>query len=352
MKKKTKNKLMILFVVMLIIGGGILFTFSQLQQPNTNKKIVYEVKPNAHLKDVLQDLEKEEIIKNSFIAYQYARIFKNVHLITGKFELDSNTNLDQILVKLSDSTQLVNEDYKLVLPDGKWAIHYAQIISEKTGIDKQIILNKWNDVDYITKLREKYWFLKDITQSNHAKVLLEGYLLGNTYQVSPNMDIENITEMILDYTNTVLSNHKNILQTQNIHDILVKSSLVQYEASKEEDMKKVAGVIENRLAQNQKLELSVTVCYSLYENLSDWKQCETSYDLDSPFNTYLYSGLPPTPINNPSAMAINATLNYEKHDYYFFVADVCGDGSVYYSKTYEEHLEKVDQYLTQKGCIN
>lgn len=343
---------MFLFVVLLVIGGGILFTFSQLQQPNTNKKIVYEVKPNAHLKDVLQDLEQEEIIKNSFIAYQYARIFKNVGLITGKFDLDSNLSLDQILTKLSDTSQLVNEDYKLVLPDGRWAMHYAQIISEKTGINKQDILNKWNDVEYIAQLRQKYWFLKDITQSNHSKVLLEGYLLGNTYQIAPSMNIENITEMILDYTDKVLSNHKDALQKQNIHDILVKSSLVQYEASKEEDMKKVAGVIENRLSKNQKLELSVTVCYALYEQLEDWKQCETNYELDSPFNTYLNVGLPPTPINNPSAVAINATLNYEKHDYYFFVADVCGDGNVYYSKTYEEHLEKVDKYLTQKGCIN
>lgn len=353
MMKNRKNTIRnILFLLLLVVSSVFVFTLFQLQPLNTNKKIVYELKENATLKEVLRELEEEKLIKNSFISYQYAKILKKPNLISGKFEISSNSTVDEILDQISDSSKLIHDHLLVTLPDGKWAIHYAQIISEKTGLNKQEILDKWNNTEYIESLKKKYWFLKDITKSEHAKVLLEGYLLGNTYQITPNMKIEEITEMILDYTNRVLSEYRTVIENQNIHDLLVKASLVQYEASSKEDMKKVAGVIENRLAKDQKLELSVTVCYSLYDALQDWKQCETNPNLDSPFNTYLHKGLPPTPINNPTALAVEATLNYEKHDFYFFVADVCGDGTVYYSKTYEEHLEKVDKYLTQKGCIH
>lgn len=352
MKKKTKTALALLTIIVLIASSAFFYVKGQLSAPNTNHKVIYELKANSSLETVLKDLEEAKIIRNALISTQYARLFKDVQLKQGKFELSSNSSLDALLDQLSNNTTYVDNKIVLYLPEGKWAIHYAKAIQTLTGIDYQAILNKWNDPEYVSKLREKYWFLKDITQSNHAKVLLEGYLSANTYFLEENMSIEEITEMILNQRLVELEPYKVQLSNRNLHEVFTKASLVQYEASKKEDQHKVAQVIENRINANQRLELSVTVCYSLYENLNDWKDCETNATIDSPFNTYLNSGLPPTPINNPTIDAIDAVLNPTPHDFYYFVADVCGDGSVYYSKTYEEHLEKVDTYLTKKGCIN
>ena len=89
-----------------------------------------------------------------------------------------------------------------------------------------------------------------------------------------------------------------------------------------------------------KLQSSVTVCYALYDNFNDPKDCETNPELDSPYNTYMNEGLPVGPILNPGEEAFQAVLNPDrKGGYLFFAADIYGDGKVYYSKTYEEHQQ-------------
>ena len=128
----------------------------------------------------------------------------------------------------------------------------------------------------------------------------------------------------------------------SIHDVITLASVVQFEAGKEEDMRMISQVFLNRMDIGMRLESSVTVCYALYE-YDSWKDCE-NYDnqtLDSRYNTYLYSGLPIGPITNPSKLAILSTIQPKDNDYLFFLADVYGDGTVYYAKTYAEHQANI-----------
>lgn len=85
----------------------------------------------------------------------------------------------------------------------------------------------------------------------------------------------------------------------SIHQIISLASVVQFEASEPSDMAKIAGVFYNRLDQGMKLQSSVTVCYALYDDFNDPKDCETNPEVDSPYNTYLHEGLPIGPILNP-----------------------------------------------------
>ena len=108
----------------------------------------------------------------------------------------------------------------------------------------------------------------------------------------------------------------------------------------------VAGVFYNRLAAGMKLQSSVTVCYAIdKEKDDDWMACEVNPDFDSPYNTYRVEGLPPGPILNPGRDAIQAVLQPQASDYLYFMADVKGDGTVYYAKTYAEHQANVRKYL-------
>jgi UPF0755 protein len=111
-----------------------------------------------------------------------------------------------------------------------------------------------------------------------------------------------------------------------------------------EDMRLIAGVFYNRLRINMPLQASPTVCYSLYE-FESWLECERRTSIDSPYNTYVYRGLPVGPILNPSEMAITATLNPQPTDYLYFMADVYGDGTIYFAKTLAEHEANVNKYL-------
>ena len=139
----------------------------------------------------------------------------------------------------------------------------------------------------------------------------------------------------------------------SLHELITLASIVQYEAATSEDMQRIAGVFYNRLKADMPLQSTVTVCYALYDDLDrsdtdSWKACEASTDIDSPYNTYLHSGLPVGPILNPGEEAIEAVLHPENNDYLFFIADINGvkgeAGKVYYSRTYEEH-QKLQEEL-------
>ena len=95
------------------------------------------------------------------------------------------------------------------------------------------------------------------------------------------------------------------------------------------------------------LQSSVTVCYAIdYDKQTDnWQSCEVNSDFDSPYNTYQHDGLPPGAIENAGTAALEAVLNPNQTDYYYFMADVYGDGTVYFARTLDEHNANVNKYL-------
>lgn len=122
-------------------------------------------------------------------------------------------------------------------------------------------------------------------------------------------------------------------------DELILASLIQKEGRHPEEFRRIAGVFVNRLEQNMKLESDPTLKYVL----GPGKLTKKDLKLDSPFNTYRYKGLPPTPIANPGEQAIRAALEPKEHDYYYFVAK--GDGYHYFSESRQEHLLATGYYI-------
>jgi UPF0755 protein len=197
---------------------------------------------------------------------------------------------------------------------------------------------------------EKYPFLTEEIFRDNIRYRLEGYLAPNTYQFFHETDAKTVTEKILDQQLVVYNTYKDQIEASghSIHEIYTLASIVQYESGKPDDMKMIAGVFLNRLKDGWPLQSSVTVCYAMDEdNGENWLACEASAnaEFDSPYNTYKYPGLPPGPIVNPGAEAIEAVLNPTESDYYYFMADV-STGQVYYAKTLDEHNANVAKYTT------
>ncbi len=253
-------------------------------------------------------------------------------------------SVKDILSTIQDSTKLKKDALVLKIPEGKWAKEIAAEISNLYDgkYSSEEILNQWNDISYIQTLAKDYSFLNvdDLNNSNY-KVKLEGYLFPDTYFLEKDDSLDDITRVLLDRFDVMYKENKKSFDKSDlsIHQIISLASVVQFEASEPGDMAKIAGVFYNRLDQDMKLQSSVTVCYALYDDFNDPKDCETNPEIDSPYNTYLHEGLPVGPILNPGDEAIKAVLNPEKTDYLFFAADIYGDGKVYYSKTYEEHQQ-------------
>ena len=130
-------------------------------------------------------------------------------------------------------------------------------------------------------------------------------------------------------------------QSLSLDEIIVLASIIEREANTPESKHLVSGILQNRLAEGMYLQVDASLEYVLDKPLSEL----TPEDLkiDSPYNTYLYKGLPPTPIGNPGLESIMAVLEPAQSDYFFYITDT--DGEFYYAKNFEEHRKNVAKYL-------
>ena len=344
--------LLVVVFILIIAGLGSIFVVKTglSSTGNGDKEVVFTIENNESIDSVLENLKKENLISNASVAKLYGKATHNTNFVAGTFELDNSMSVKDILSTIQDSTKLKKDALVLKIPEGKWAKEIAAEISNLYDgkYSSEEILNQWNDISYIQTLAKDYSFLNvdDLNNSNY-KVKLEGYLFPDTYFLEKDDSLDDITRVLLDRFDVMYKENKKAFDKSDlsIHQIISLASVVQFEASKPGDMAKIAGVFYNRLDQGMKLQSSVTVCYALYDDFNDPKDCETNPEVDSPYNTYLHEGLPIGPILNPGDDSIKAVLNPEKTDYLFFAADIYNkvDGKVHYTKTYEEHLEECEK---------
>ncbi|MDE6476271.1 MAG: endolytic transglycosylase MltG [Erysipelotrichaceae bacterium] len=350
-RAKNNRKLLILlislFLILVIMLSSFLFYQVNLQPVSSvSTSITFEIVEGDNIQSVVKRLEDKKIIKNAMVAKLYAK-WNGLHNIkVGSFELDSSWSTKEILSYLNDANQSSQNSLLVTFREGLWAKEIAQELENRLGVSAKELLALWNDETYLRTLIAKYDFLsEDILNSNY-RVKLEGYLFPETYHFAKNATKEEITEVFLDHFATIYAKYKNDIAAtgMSVHQIVTFASMIQYEAKLEEDMYKIAGVFKNRLDKNMTLGSSVTICYALYD-YDKPEECETNVGIDSPYNTYIHPGLPIGPILNPGEIALKAAIFPEKHDYLYFMADIYGDNTVYYAKTYEEHERNVNKYL-------
>lgn len=171
-----------------------------------------------------------------------------------------------------------------------------------------------------------------------AGTSVEGFLFPETYRFAAGLSAEQIAAVMVGLFFTRLSELPEArgLAGSALYERVVLASIIEREAKDESELTRIAGVFQNRLARNMRLESCATVQFIIGEpkarlSLEDVRQ-------PSPYNTYLNEGLPPGPIANPGLAALRAAIAPEQHDLLFFVAREDGSGKHLFSSTYEEHL--------------
>ena len=171
----------------------------------------------------------------------------------------------------------------------------------------------------------------------------QGYFLAADYEL---YERSNPAEAITFFYKAFQNFYSDSLKMQterlgfNVHEILTLASIIKGETDKIEEMPTISGVYHNRLRIGMRLQADPTIQYLLPDG---WRRLTNKdLEIDSPYNTYRYSGLPPGPINNPGKEAIFAALYPEKHQYLYFVAD--GKGGHLFGKTHREHINNVKKY--------
>ena len=201
--------------------------------------------------------------------------------------------------------------------------------------------------------KEIHWSDEDLEKWNTIYTAMEfdyreGVYFPDTYLIPVGENGLDTAKRMINRFNERFAGYLEKFSEQNIlwTTGLKIASIVQREAAGKEDMPLIAGILWNRLLNDQPLEVDATVQYARGNTGSGWWAPITSVDIqniDSPYNTYKNKGLPPTPISNPGMDAIDAVLNPEETDCYYYVHDA--NRQIHCAKTIEEHEANIDKYL-------
>ncbi len=171
---------------------------------------------------------------------------------------------------------------------------------------------------------------------------LEGFLFPDTYIFSTGVNAPTVTRVMVDRFRKVWAEVHAIGRQTSMTtlDIVTLASLIEAETAVPQERRRVAGVFVNRLQRGMLLQCDPTVVFAL-QRRGEWtgRLLRVHWNVDDPFNTYRYPGLPPGPINNPGRAALRAALNPEKHTLLYFVAD--GSGGHTFSSTLKQHNQAV-----------
>lgn len=291
-------------------------------QNSTDDTIKVTIPQGATLTQISEILSQNDIVSNQQIFLLSTRLMGYSNKIpAGIFALQNANNNRQIVKQLIENNQSM---IRVTLLEG-WTINeVAKALSEKLELSKEIISSLCYDPQYIEEL-------------GFSVSSLEGYLFPDTYlfleiEKDPKVIISQIiTEFSENFTENMTQRAEEIGYTVN--EILTMASIIEGEAIFDSEREIISAVYHNRLERRMLLQADPTVQYIISDgprrlSLDDLK-------IDSPYNTYIYQGLPPGPICNPSMASIMAALYPDENDYLFFVAR--GDGYHTFTRTIDEH---------------
>jgi len=310
------GKLFFIFSLILLIA--ILFITSvyfPLEENSTTQKVV-NIPSGTNAKEIVYILEKNEIIrKNNYTFRILIKLMKlEDQLKYGEYNLSPSMNMLQILDKLVKGEVIV---YKITIPEGYTSSQIAELLEKN-------------------EIAEKEAFLKLVKDSEKTP---EGYLFPDTYEVPKKYGAEKMVKVMLANFNQVALVNKFTDKAEEIgfslDEIIILASIIEKEAKFTEEKSKVSSVFHNRLKTGMKLQSCATIQYILEEPKE--KLDENDLKIESPYNTYLYKGLPPEAICNPGLDSIMAALEPAEEEYLYFVLGE--NGRHIFSKTYQEHLK-------------
>jgi UPF0755 protein len=340
------KKLGVVAVILIIIGIGAFFYSEnyideslRAVDPNDDNIIIVEIPEGSSTNDIAKILYENNLIQDMRVFKYYAKKTRaDNNLRAGNYSLSRNMHTNELIVRLIEGGSSGNTA-NITIIEGLTLEETAKSISDQLGLDFDILVALMEDAD---KYRNDYQFLMDNPNIKN----LQGYLMPETYNVYINSDEETIVKKLLKYFDDFYKTEMlNLIKNSklNTEEIINLASIVEKEAVLDEERDDVAAAFLNRLDIDMKLQSCATVNYAQ----GVWKERLTYDDIaiDSPYNTYAYEGLPPTPINSPGRLSIMAVLEPADVDYLFFVAKSDGSGAHYFSNNYDDHIKAANEYL-------
>lgn len=331
-------------ILLFVIAGGALAGWAYYgMQPvaSSDQAVQIEIKSGTGSATIADQLQQEGLIKSSFLFKGYLKVkSQGSHFQAGVYQFKPGDTYQEIIAKLNAGDVVEKEMVRFTIPEGYTVAQIGVKLAQEGIVDQKNFKELVKTGKGITgKL------VQTIPNSSNLMYTLEGYLFPETYEMKKGSTDQEIIERMLAETQKRLDSIFDLdakLKQQNLtlNEMMTLASLIEREVVVDAERNKVAGVIYNRLAKDMKLEIDATVQYLLEKP----KERLYNSDLrrqDSPYNTYLYAGLPPGPIAAPSMKSIEAALAPESSDYLFYVTKKDGSGEHLFAKTYKEHLNNI-----------
>ncbi|WP_025740022.1 endolytic transglycosylase MltG [Aquimarina pacifica] len=334
------KKILLVIALLGLVAGGIFayYVYQAVFSPNTNfesKSTTIYLPTDATYTELIEVITP--VVNDIYSFDRIARRKGYVNSIkAGRYIIKKGSNNNEIINTLRSNNAPIHVSFN----NQERLENLAGRIATQIEADSVSLVTAFKDTAFLNE--------KGFVSENALAMYIP-----NKYEFFWNTSATQFRERMLKEYNRFwntnrLSKLKEIGLTRE--QVATIASIVQKETAKVDERPRVAGVYMNRYLNGWKLDADPTVIFALKKHRNDWdtvikRVLYKDLEIDSPYNTYKYKELPPGPISMPDISSIDAVLNYERHEYYFFVANVENFGYHKFAKTIGQHNRNKKQYI-------
>lgn len=335
-----KSVIAVLVSLAVIGGGGFLIYHKVTEYQGADytgagqSDVTVTVKSGESVSQMGDLLVAEDVVASRNAFMRAAKKEKRTNNIqAGTYKMKTRMPAADVVAVLVDPSNIVNN--RFTVPEGLRNTHVLEQVSSATGIALGQLTAASKD--------------PSLPVPSYAQGSSEGFLFPDTYTFEPDFTASQVLTRMVDRFNQVAADEnlekRAAAAGRSPHDVLVVASIIERETSDHKYAPLVAEVIYNRLAQGMRLQSDATVAYA---NNLEGKVTTTDEErgLNSPYNTYMVDGLPPTPISNPGKAAIDAALAPASGDYLYFVTVNLDTGETKFASDSAGHDQNVKEFQT------
>jgi len=306
----------ILTILFLITGAGLsCIYYLYYIHESTKGEVILIIPKQSSSTEVGELLENAEVVDSSIIfqGFAYLHLKQKRYIQPGEYKFEDGLNLSQIFTKILTGDRYMRH---ITFPEG------------------------YTNFQVVNSLRNAYGLEGDVVLP-----IKEGSLMPDTYYYyygeARVYIISAMSKTMERFINEAWEKRSADTAVKNKEEAIILASIIEKETGLSEERGKVSSVFNNRLKIGMPLQADPTVIYALKNGDTDYEYKLTKEDMhfNSPYNTYVYKGLPPTAICNPSRASISAALHPEQTNYLYFVAD--GKGGHIFSSNYQDHINNI-----------
>ncbi len=330
-----------IIILLLILSAPIWFWYRSLTNSFEDDILIqqdlfYVVEQGSTLNSVAADLAEQGVIEKASTLKWLGKIEGDTTIFAAAYALKPEMTVREVYEAITQG-KAFSDEVQVTVIEGLTLDQIGDQFEEAGLVTSDAFVTAASSG--LSRFINTYSFLTDLPKDS----TLEGYLFPDTYRFFKDATVDDILQKLLTTFDTRLTSEMRIeiaKSGRTIHEVVTLASIVQDEVRTEDQMLTVAGIFQNRLDEGIALQTDASINY-ITRSGRDRSTLE-DLEIDSPYNTYKYAGLPPGPIGAPGAQALLAAVTPEETEYFYFLTDKAG--RVYYGKTFAEHQNN-RQYL-------